>query len=149
MRNFFKAYFPFLIYFVCVVIADFVFFYLLPAYNEALAIFGFIIIYAYMLIGTFFFGYFMGKIVVRRNNAINIFQCLLYSLISFSLMILDGSLRCIFFYCMNGSTTLTFSYFISSLNDGDGLYVSVGTFVSFLLGEFIEYMKIRFHNNNK
>ncbi|MDE6847558.1 MAG: hypothetical protein K2J99_17560, partial [Lachnospiraceae bacterium] len=131
------------------VIAYFIFFYLLPEYNEALAIFGFIIIYAYICIGSFFFGYFIGKFVVRHNNSINIFQCLLYSLFSFSLMLLVGSLGCIFFDCMYGSTTLTFSYFIRSLNDSEGLYVSIVTFASFLLGEFVEYVKIRFNKNNK
>lgn len=149
MRKFFTAYLPFLIYFICVVIADFVFFYLLPTYDMALAIFGFIIIFTYILIGVFFFGYFMGKIVVRRNNTINIFQCLLYSLISFFLILLDGSLRRIFFWCMYGNGTLTFSYFINSLNNSEGLYTSIVTFLSFLVGEFVEYVKIRSNNNNK
>lgn len=143
MRKFFTAYLPFLIYFICVVIADFVFFYLFPTYFGVFALLGFIIIFTYICIGVLFFGYFMGKIVVRRNNTINILQCLLYSLISFFLMLLDGSLRHIFFWCMYGHDTLTFSYFISSLNNSEGLYVSIVTFASFLVGELVEYAKIQ------
>lgn len=149
MRKFFTAYIPFLIYFICVVIAYFVFFYLIPAYDDGLGLLGLIIIDIYILIGVFFFGYFMGKIVVRRNNAINIFQCLLYSLISFFLMLLAGALHRIFFWCMGGPTKLTFSYFISSFNNDEGLYTSIGTFLSFLVGEVVEYVKIRSNNDNK
>lgn len=148
-RNFFAAYLPFLLYSICVAIAYFVFFYLLPAHDDELGLLGLIIIDTYILIGVFFFGYFMGKIVVRRSNAINIFQCLLYSLISFFLMLLNGALHRIFFWCLGDPSTLTFSYFISSFNNDEGLYTSIGTFLSFLVGEFVEYAKIRSNNDNK
>ncbi len=91
----------------------------------------------------------MGKIVVRRNDAINIFQCPLYSLISFFLMLLDGALHHIFFWCMGGPAKLTFSYFISSFNNDEGLYTSIVTFLSFLVGELVEYVKIRSNKDNK
>ena len=36
--------------------------------------------------------------------------------------------------------TFTFSIFIESLGDRDSLFVSIGTFISFFIGEIIEYI---------
>lgn len=44
MRKFVRTYSPFLVYFVCVALAYFLFFYLFPKYNAALAYLGFLII---------------------------------------------------------------------------------------------------------
>ena len=93
MRKFVRTYSPFLVYFVCVALAYFVFFYLLPKYNEALAYLGFLIIYAYIYIGVFILGFFMGKIIAKRSIDISFLLCLIYSLISFGLMLLIGSLK--------------------------------------------------------
>ena len=61
MRKYVRTYSPFLLYFVCVTLAYFVFFYLLPKYNEALALLGFLIIYTYIYIGVFILGFLWEK----------------------------------------------------------------------------------------
>lgn len=144
MRKFVRTYSPFLVYFVCVTLAYFVFFYLLPKYNEALAYLGFLIIYTYIYIGVFILGFFMGKIIVKRSKDISFLLCLIYSLISFGLMLLIGSLEYVFYYYMYNNFTYTFSIFIKSLGDIDSLFVSIGTFISFSIGEFVEYGTICF-----
>ena len=53
MRKFVRTYSPFLVYFVCVVLAYFLCFYLFPKYNAALAYLGFLIIYTYMICTLF------------------------------------------------------------------------------------------------
>lgn len=140
MRKYVRTYSPFLLYFVCVTLAYFVFFYLLPKYNEALALLGFLIIYTYIYIGVFILGFFMGKIIAKRSIDISFFLCLIYALISFGLMLLIGSLKYFFYYYMYCNFTYSFSIFIESLVDIDSLFVSIGTFISFLIGEFVEYM---------
>ena len=140
MRKYVRTYSPFLLYFVCVTLAYFVFFYLLPKYNEALALLGFLIIYTYIYIGVFILGFFMGKIIAKRSIDISFLLCLVYALISFGLMLLIGSLKYFFYYYMYCNFTYSFSIFIESLVDIDSLFVSIGTFISFLIGEFVEYM---------
>lgn len=140
MRKYVRTYSPFLLYFVCVTLAYFVFFYLLPKYNEALALLGFLIIYTYIYIGVFILGFFMGKIIAKRSIDISFLLCLIYALISFGLMLLIGSLKYFFYYYMYCNFTYSFSIFIESLGDIDSLFVSIGTFISFLIGEFVEYM---------
>jgi len=145
MRKFIRAYLPFLVYFVCVALAYFVFFYLFPKYNLALAYLGFLVIYTYIHFGVFFFGYFLGKIIIKRLNGINILLCLIYPLISFFLMLLIGSLKDIFFYCMYRNFGFNFSQFIESLTDIESLFVSIGTFIPFCIGEFVE--SLHFYDN--
>ena len=140
MRKYVRTYSPFLLYFVCVTLAYFVFFYLLPKYNEALALLGFLIIYTYIDIGVFIFGFFMGKIIAKRSIDISFLLCLVYALISFGLMLLIGYLKYFFYYYMYCNFTYSFSIFIESLVDIDSLFVSIGTFISFLIGEFVENM---------
>ena len=140
MRKFVRTYSPFLVYFVCVALAYFLCFYLFPKYNAALAYLGFLIIYTYIDIGVFILGFFMGKIIVKRSIDISFLLCLIYALISFGLMLLIGSLKYVFYDYMYSNFTFTFSIFIESLGDRDSLFVSIGTFVSFFIGEIIEYI---------
>lgn len=144
MRKFVRTYSPFLVYFVCVALAYFLCFYLFPKYNAALAYLGFLIIYTYIDIGVFILGFFMGKIIVKRSIDISFLRCLIYALISFGLMLLIGSLKYVFYDYMYSNFTFTFSIFIESLGDRDSLFVSIGTFISFLIGEIVEYMTIYF-----
>ena len=139
-----RTYSPFLVYFVCVTLAYFLCFYLFPKYNAALAYLGFLIIYTYIDIGVFILGFFMGKIIVKRSIDISFLRCLIYALISFGLMLLIGSLKYVFYDYMYSNFTFTFSIFIESLGDRDSLFVSIGTFISFLIGEIVEYMTIYF-----
>ena len=138
--KFVRTYSPFLGYFVCVALAYFLCFYLFPKYNAALAYLGFLIIYTYIDIGVFILGFFMGKIIVKRSIDIGFLLCLIYALISFGLMLLIGSLKYVFYDYMYSNFTFTFSIFIESLGDRDSLFVSIGTFVSFFIGEIIEYI---------
>ena len=140
MRKFVRTYSPFLVYFVCVALAYFLCFYLFPKYNAALAYLGFLIIYTYIDIGVFILGFFMGKIIVKRSIDISFLLCLIYALISFGLMLLIGSLKYVFYDYMYSNFTFTFSIFIESLGDRDSLFVSIGTFISFFIGEIIEYI---------
>ena len=137
MRKFVRTYSPFLVYFVCVALAYFLCFYLFPKYNAALAYLGFLIIYTYIDIGVFILGFFMGKIIVKRSIDISFLLCLIYALISFGLMLLIGSLKYVFYDYMYSNFTFTFSIFIESLGDRDSLFVSIGTFISFFIGEFV------------
>ena len=82
----------------------------------------------------------MGKIIVKRSIDISFLLCLIYALISFGLMLLIGSLKCVFYDYMYSNFTFTFSIFIESLGDRDSLFVSIGTFISFFIGEIIEYI---------
>ena len=141
MRKFVRTYSPFLVYFVCVALAYFLCFYLFPKYNAALAYLGFLIIYTYIDIGVFILGFFMGKIIVKRSIDISFLLCLIYALISFGLMLLIGSLKYVFYDYMYSNFTFTFSIFIESLGDRDSLFVSIGTFISFFIGEIIECFK--------
>ncbi len=149
MRNFFRAYFPFLIYSVCVATAYFIFFYIIPKYAEVLFYFTVFIIYSYTYLGVLFFGYFMGRVTARRMVKIKIFPCLIYAIISFFIMLPIGTLSYIFFECLYGPTTLTFSFFMDYLRHFDALYVAIGTFIPFLIGEIVEYIKVRFDNNTQ
>ena len=94
---------------------------------------GFLIIYTYIDIGVFILGFFMGKIIVKRSIDISFLRCLIYALISFGLMLLIGSLKYVFYDYMYSNFTFTFSIFIESLGDRDSLFVSIGTFISFLI----------------
>ena len=98
----------------------------------------------YIDIGVFILGFFMGKIIVKRSIDISFLRCLIYALISFGLMLLIGSLKYVFYDYMYSNFTFTFSIFIESLGDRDSLVVSIGTFISFLIGEIVEYMTIYF-----
>ncbi len=129
-----------LVYFVCVALAYFLCFYLFPKYNAALAYLGFLIIYTYIDIGVFILGFFMGKIIVKRSIDISFLLCLIYALISFGLMLLIGSLKYVFYDYMYSNFTFTFSIFIESLGDRDSLFVSIGTLISFFIGEIVEYI---------
>ncbi|RGS41613.1 hypothetical protein [Roseburia hominis] len=140
MRKFVRTYSPFLVYFVCVTLAYFLCFYLFPKYNAALAYLGFLIIYTYIDIGVFILGFFMGKIIVKRSIDISFLLCLIYALISFGLMLLIGSLKYVFYDYMYSNFTFTFSIFIESLGDRDSLFVSIGTLISFFIGEIVEYI---------
>ena len=115
-------------------------FYLFPKYNAALAYLGFLIIYTYIDIGVFILGFFMGKIIVKRSIDISFLLCLIYALISFGLMLLIGSLKYVFYDYMYSNFTFTFSIFIESLGDRDSLFVSIGTLISFFIGEIVEYI---------
>lgn len=140
MRKFVRTYSPFLVYFVCVALAYFLCFYLFSKYNAALAYLGFLIIYTYIDIGVFILGFFMGKIIVKRSIDISFLLCLIYALIFFGLMLLIGSLKYVFYDYMYSNFTFTFSIFIESLGDRDSLFVSIGTFISFFIGEIVEYI---------
>ncbi len=118
MRKFVRTYSPFFVYFVCVALAYFLW--------------------------VFILGFFMGKIIVKRSIDISFLLCLIYALISFGLMLLIGSLKYVFYDYMYSNLTFTFSIFIESLGDRESLFVSIGTFVSFLIGEIVEYMTIYF-----
>ena len=107
---------------------------------QQLAYLGFLIIYTYIDIGVFILGFFMGKIIVKRSIDISFLLCLIYALISFGLMLLIGSLKYVFYDYMYSNFTFTFSIFIESLGDRDSLFVSIGTFISFFIGEIIEYI---------
>lgn len=91
-------------------------------------------------IGVFILGFFMGKIIVKRSIDISFLLCLIYALISFGLMLLIGSLKYVFYDYMYSNFTFTFSIFIELLGDRDSLFVSIGTFISFFIGEIIEYI---------
>lgn len=95
--------------------------------------------YTYIYIGVSILGFFMGKIIAKRSIDISFLLCLIYALISFGLMLLIGSLKYFFYYYMYCNFTYSFSFFIESLGDIDSLFVSIGTFISFLIGEFVEY----------
>ena len=101
---------------------------------------GFLIIYTYIDIGGFILGFFMGKIIVKRSIDISFLLCLIYALISFGLMLLIGSLKYAFYDYMYSNFTYTFSIFIESLGDRDSLFVSIGTLISFFIGEIVEYI---------
>ena len=105
-------------------LAYFLCFYLFPKYNAALAYLGFLIIYTYIDIGVFILGFFMGKIIVKSSV----------------LMLLIGSLKYVFYDYMYINFTFTFSIFIESLGDRDSLFVSIGTLISFFIGEIVEYI---------
>lgn len=99
-----------------------------------------LIIYTYIDIGVFILGFFMGKIIVKRSIDISFLLCLIYALISFGLMLLIGSLKYVFYDYMYSNFTFTFSIFIESLGDRDSLFVSIGTLISFFIGEIVEYI---------
>ena len=82
----------------------------------------------------------MGKIIVKRSIDISFLLCLIYALISFGLMLLIGSLKYVFYDYMYSNFTFTFSIFIESLGDRDSLFVSIGTLISFFIGEIVEYI---------
>ena len=51
-----------------------------------------------------------------------------------------GSLKYVFYDYMYSNFTFTFSIFIESLGDRDSLFVSIGTLISFFIGEIVEYI---------
>ena len=55
-------------------------------------------------------------------------------------MLLIGSLKYVFYDYMYSNFTFTFSIFIESLGDRDSLFVSIGTLISFFIGEIVEYI---------
>ncbi len=145
MHKIFKAYLPFIVYSFCIVLAYFVAFYLLPKYNEPLAYLGFLIIYIYIYCGVFVIGFYMGRITVQRLGNLNSKKSLQLALISFFIMLFIGSLKDIFtnlFYHF----PITLSFLLDAIYDIDSLIVSIGTFVSFLIGETIGILGF---NSNK
>lgn len=148
MHKYVRIYVPFLIYFVCVAFAYFFFFSLLPKYDAGLGILGFLVIYTYISFGVFFMGYFMGKIIARRMDCVNIRLSLNYAIISFFLMVLLGLLKNFFYDGMYCNFEYTLSYFLDSLSDKETLLVSIGTLIPFLIGEFVVFWSIS-HNRDK
>ncbi|PXV91541.1 hypothetical protein C8E03_10398 [Lachnotalea glycerini] len=142
MQKLVKAYVPFLIYFLCAILAYFIAFYLLPKYNVPLAFLGLLVIYLYIYLFVFFIGFFMGRATVKRLGIHNFILYFIYAIISLFMMLFIGSLKDVFshLYC---KFPITLSFFFDALFDIDSLVVSVGTFVSFLVGEIIEH----FHAN--
>ncbi len=136
MQKILKAYMPFIVYSFCIVLAYFVAFYLLPKYNEPLAYLGFLIIYIYIYSGVFIIGFCMGRITVRRLGNINTIKSLALAIVSFFIMLFIGSLKDIFtnlYYHF----PITPPFLFDAISDIDSLIVSIGTFVSFLIGETI------------
>lgn len=74
------------------------------------------------------------------KQSLSFLLCLIYALISFGLMLLIGSLKYVFYDYMYSNFTFTFSIFIESLGDRDSLFVSIGTLISFFIGEIVEYI---------
>lgn len=142
MQKLVKAYVPFIIYILCTILAYFIAFYLLPKYNEPLAYLGFLVIYTYIYLFVFFIGFFMGRVTVKRLGIHNFILYFIYAIISLFIMLLVGSLKDVFSH-LYSQFPITLSFFGEALFDIDSLIVSVGTFVSFLVGEIIEH----FHAN--
>lgn len=140
MKSLIKAYIPFIVYSLCVIFAYFITFYLLPKYNEPLAYPGFLLIYLYIYCGSFFFGFFIGKITLRRLGFFNFGICLFLSVISYVIMIFVGSLKEIFTY-MYCDFPITFPLFFDSVSDIDTLILSIGTLITFFIGEITEQNK--------
>ncbi len=136
MQKILKAYMPFIVYSFCIVLAYFVAFYLLPKYNEPLAYLGFLIIYIYIYCGVFIIGFCMGRTTVRRFGNINTIKSLALAIVSFFIMLFIGSLKDIFtnlYYHF----AITPPFLFDAISDIDSLIVSIGTFVSFLIGKTI------------
>lgn len=140
MKSLIKAYFPFIVYSLCVIFSYFITFYLLPKYNEPMAYLGFLLIYLYIYCGSFFFGFFIGKITLRHLGFYNFRICLFLSVISYIIMIFVGSLKEIFTY-MYCDFPLTFTLFFDSISNIDTLILSLGTLITFFIGEIIEQYK--------
>lgn len=141
MRKLVTAYIPFFIYSMCTVLAYFIAFFLFPKYNEPLAYLGFLIIYMYIYLGVFFIGFIIGRITVRRLGILNLKIYFSFALISFFIMLFIGSLKDIFTYLYK-DFPITVAFLIDAITNIDTLIVSIGTFLTFLIGEIIEHFKL-------
>lgn len=146
MQKLINAYFPFIIYSFCTAIAYFIAFFLFPKYNEPLAYLGFLIIYIYIYLGVFIIGFIIGRLTVKRLGIPNLKIYLMLAVISYFIMLFIGSLKDIFTYLYR-DFTINIPFLIDAISDIDTRIISIGTFVTFLIGEIIENYKLKNTNN--
>lgn len=130
---------PVLIYFVSVVLLYFICFYLLPKNTTLMAFIGFLIIYVYIYIGVPVLGFCFGKVIVKRMSNIRIFVCIVYAVITFALMLLASSMKYIFWDYMYFNYPFQLSTFVEGMSTKECMYVSIGSMISFSVGEIVQY----------
>lgn len=106
-----------------------------------MALIGFFVIYAYMYICTPILGFVMGKSVVKRMSNVSFFVCIVYGMITFGLVILASAMKYVFWECMYFNYPFSFSLFIERMTYNDSMYVSIGSLLSFSVGEIMQYFK--------
>lgn len=142
MKKLLYALTPFCIYAFFVLLFYFFDSYVLIKYNTKLSLGVFISIplyFLYYLIGSFIFGFIFGRIAQKRFASNNIFNCILLAMFTFVVMMIIGGIRGIFFN-MNFHQNMLIRDFIWGINFGETHDISIITFISFLLGEFSEYL---------
>lgn len=139
IKKYVRPLFPFFIYCLCIIIIYFVIFYLFPKYTEVIKFFGLIFTFLYVYVGVFVFGFIMGKITIYRSSICSNVSLLLYALIASILMLFVGSLELLF-----TQWTIHISFSLSllkySLLGFDSIFISIATFISFLIGECTVYL---------
>lgn len=130
---------PVLIYFVSVVLLYFICFYLLPKNTTLMAFIGFLIIYVYIYIGVLVLGFCFGKVIVKRMSSIRVFVCIVYAVITFALMLLASSMKYIFWDYMYFNYPFQLSTFVEGVSTKECMYVSIGSMISFSVGEIVQY----------
>lgn len=141
MKKYYEGYRPLLVYFFIMIALYFVFFYILPKYKVLIALIGFFVIYAYIYLGMPVVGFLLGRVVIKSVPTVNASLCIMYSMVTFCLMVIASSVKYVFWDFMYFGFPFEFSVFMDHLFHSDSLCVSVGSFLGFSLGEVVEYIK--------
>ncbi|WP_099335839.1 hypothetical protein [Clostridium cadaveris] len=140
MKSILKAYIPFLIYSFFVTLMYFLNSYYFPRYCEVLPYFSIMIVTIYYFIGTFIFGYILGKITQRRLCYPSIGICILLAIVSSLIMLILEALRHIFWILERGYS-INFESILYYLNNFVTRLSVLGTLIFFFIGEIVEYHK--------
>ena len=145
MKKLIKAYIPFLIYAIIILVFYFFQYYFFPKYCEALALlslFLYILFLLYIYIGAFVVSYFLGKIVQKRLSNSNIGICIILAIISSLIIGGLGGIREIFWELHSGFK-IDFSTFLAGLHNLGTKIYAYGTFICFFVGELDMLKKMK------
>lgn len=140
MKSILKAYIPFLIYSFFATLMYFLDSYYFPAYCEVLPYFSIMIVTIYSFIGTFIFGYILGKVTQRRLCYPSIGICILLAIVSCLIMLILEVLRYIF-WNLGAGYSIEFELILKYLSDFETRLSVLGTLIFFFIGEIVEYHK--------
>lgn len=145
MKKITHAMIPFGIYAFFVLLFKFLTLYLFPKFEMVLTFYFFLSLYGlYLYIGTFLFGFALGKITLKRFAYPHIGYCILFAIFSYVVMLVLGGFNGIFReMSLSLHPNIGMNDFFWGLSHPETDFNSKGTLFSFFLGEFYEYFLIR------
>ena len=136
---------PFCIYSFFVLLLYFLTHFLFPKLKMELTTYFFVFFATlYILIGTFVFGFILGKITQKRFSSPKIIYSLLFAVFSCLVMLMIGGMYGIFAGIrVTHYRQINIDDFIWGISSSYTIFNAIGTFCSFFLGELYEYFILK------